>query len=279
MTIQVAVMNGYGVAMASDRHVYRGRDIRSTGQEVKLLRLRGEVPAAMMAAGPFAMCGLPVSRLALRLERALATAGSGPEALAKSVLRALDEPLDGPVEAIPADATLQTAEVASRAPAGELFLTVGFVCPQTGVPAMVSLRISPTPGNRLLVISRLDADYEIAWRAGRTVVMAQGSGRGVVEAMVDGLAEEHWNALTPAGRTTLRPAMEARWDRVHASLGVASPRELAAVATGLVRGAEVLGFLTRDSEATVAEVDWMCLTPREVLAASLDAGPIGLATA
>jgi hypothetical protein len=269
MTIQVAVMNGYGVAMASDRHVFRGSDVRSSGQEVKLLRLRGEVPAAMMVAGPFALCGLPVSRLALRLERALAAAGSGPEVLATAVLRALDEPLDGPIETALDDPVAQT----SRAPQGEAFLTVGLVCPDSGVPAMVSLRISAAPGNRLLVTSRLEGDHEVAWRAGRTVVMAQGTGRAVVEAMVDGVADEHWTELAPAGRTALRPAMEARWDRTHASLGVASPRELTAVATGLVRGAEVLGFLTRESEATLAEIDWLCLTPREVLAGSLDAGP------
>jgi hypothetical protein len=78
--------------------------------------------------------------------------------------------------------------------------------------------------------------------------------------------------LAPEARGVVRPAMVARWDRAHAALGVASARELAAVAAGLVRGAEVLGFLTRAAEATVAEVDWLCLTPREVLSGSLDAG-------
>lgn len=273
MTIQVAVMNGYGVAMASDRHVFRGTDARSTGQEVKLLRLRGAVPAAMMMAGPFAMFGLPASRLALRLERALAAAGSGPEALAKAVLRALDEPLEGPVAEPSVAAESQTVDAASRAPSNELFLTVGLVCPDSGVPVMLSLRISAASGNRLHVVSRLDAEYEVAWRAGRTVVTAQGTGRALVEAMVDGVADEHWAGLAPAGRKALRPAMESRWDRAHASLGVASPRELAAVATGLVRGAEVLGFLTREAEATVAEVDWVLLTAREVQADSLTAGP------
>ena len=198
----------------------------------------------MMTAGPFAISGLPVSRLALRLERALASAGSGPDALASAVLRALDEPLDGPTEKVLAEAPA----LVSRAPSSDLFLTVGMVCPETGVPVMVALRISPAPDNRLLLVSRLDAEYEVAWRAGRTVVAAQGSGRAVVEAMVDGLADEHWEALAPDGRKLLRPAMEARWDRAHASLGVASPRELAAVASGLVRGAEAIGFLTRESE-------------------------------
>jgi hypothetical protein len=274
MTIQVAVMNGYAVAMASDRHVFRATDARSTGQEVKLLRLRGAVPAAAMMAGPFAMFGLPASRLAPRLERALATAaGSGPEALAKSVLRALDEPLEGPIAEPHAASEPQTVDAVSRAPTSELFLTVGLVCPDSGVPVMLSLRLSAASGNRLQVVSRLDADYEVAWRAGRTVVTAQGTGRTLVEAMVDGVAEEHWGGLAPAGRKALRPAMESRWDRAHASLGVASPRELAAVAAGLVRGAEVLGFLTREAEATVAEVDWVLLTPREVLADSLSAGP------
>jgi hypothetical protein len=269
MTIQVAVMNGYGVAMASDRHVFRANDARSTGQEVKLQRLRGPVPAAMMLAGPFALFGLPVARLALRLERALAAPGGEPDALAEAVLRALDEPLDGPLQDAPV-ALIDHA--ASRAPSSEVFLTVGLVCPRTGVPVLLSLRVAAAAGNRLRVTSRLDAPYEVAWRAGRTVVTAQGTGRALVEAMVDGVGEEHWNGLSPAGRTGLRPAMEARWDSAHASLGVASPRELAAVAAGLVRGAEVIGFLTREAEATVAEVDWVLLTPREVLSGSLDAG-------
>jgi hypothetical protein len=273
MTIQVAVMNGYGVAMASDRHVFRGTDARSTGQEVKLLRLRGVVPAAMMLAGPFAMFGLPAARLALRLERALDAAGSGAEVLAEAVLQALAEPFDGPVMESPAATASQTVDAVSRAPSSELYLMVGVVCPQTGVPALLSLRMCGGEANRLKVTSRLDAPYEVAWRAGRTVVTAQGTGRALVEAMVDGVAEEHWCGLAPAARKALRPAMEARWDRAHATLGVASPRELAAVASGLVRGAEVLGFLTREAEATVAEVDWILLTPREVLSDSLGPGP------
>src|SRR6185312_7221568 len=96
MTIQVAVANCYGLAMASDRHVFRTGEARSTGLELKLVRLRGPVPAAMMASGPFAIFGLPVSRLALRLERNLARAESGeptPEHLAEAVLSTLEQPL------------------------------------------------------------------------------------------------------------------------------------------------------------------------------------------
>jgi hypothetical protein len=267
MTIQVAVMNGYGVALASDRHVFRGGEARSTGQDVKLLRLRGAIPAAMMASGPFAVFGLPVARLAMRLERALAAAPPGPDALACAILAALDVPVEGPV------AEPQMAGATARAPAGDLYLTVGLVCPQTGVPALVSLRLSQGADNRLHATSRLDSDYEVSWRAGRTVVVAQGSGRALVEAMVDGLGDEHWTALDLAARERLRPGMEGRWDRAHGRLGVASPRELAAIATGLVRGAEVIGFMTREAEGTVAEVDCLCLTPREVLLAGLDAGP------
>jgi hypothetical protein len=270
MTIQVAVMNGYGLAMASDRHVFRGGDSRSTGQEVKLIRLRGPVPAAMMTSGPFAVFGLPASRLALRLERALAEAAGGPEALARAVLAAIEEPLPGPPgEHRPAE--LATAD--SRAPPGDLYLTVGLVCPVTGVPALLALRLAQGEGNRLRATSRLDAEFETSWRAGRTVVVAQGSGRPLVEAMVDGLGDDHWQALDPAARERLRPGMDARWDRAHTRLGVASPRELVGIASGLVRGAEVMGFLTREAEGTIADVDCLCLTPREVLVASLDAGP------
>ncbi len=268
MTIQIAVMNGYGLAMASDRHVFRGGDVRSTGQDTKLLRLRGPVPAAMMASGPFAIFGVPVSRLVLRLERALAAPAAGPEALAGAVLAALSAPLDG---ARAEDAALDL--VAGEAlPAAELFLTIGMVCPETGVPVLLALRLWRGAGYRLQYASRLDAPYEAAWRAGRTVVVAQGSGRALVEALVDGLAEEHWAALPSAGRDALRGGMEGRWDRAHGRLGIASPRELAAIAAGLVRGAEVVGFLTRDAEGTVAEVDCLSLTPRDVLGSILPAG-------
>ncbi len=349
MTIQVAVMNGYGLAMASDRHVFRGSDTRSTGQEVKLLRLRGSVPAAMMASGPFAMFGLPVSRLVLRLERALAASSRTPEALARAVLAAFAARLEGAAQEADADLMAEVAaEVAARARraapgaaagllavlaeqaaapalpdaaaveaagqaawaacaarmagagtdlagllaepelsgravagalsrdwrrAGDLYVTVGLVCPATGVPVLIALRLWRGLGGRLHFASRLDADYEAAWRAGRTVVVAQGSGRPLVEAMLDGLAEEHWAALPPAGQEGVRPGMDARWDRAHGRLGIASPEELAAVATGLVRGAEVIGFLTREAEGTVAEVDCLRLGPRDVAAGVLPAVP------
>jgi len=349
MTIQVAVMNGYGLAMASDRHVFRGSDVRSTGQEIKLIRLRGQVPGGMMASGPFAVYGLPVSRLALRLERALAGVSRVPERLAEAVLGAFSEPLEGP--GLDGDADLLAevaAEVAARARTagrdvaeglravldeleraprvrdaeaveqaaaaawrdcaarlagssaalaplfdapdlsgravsgalardwrrtGDLFVTVGLVCPATGVPVLVALRLWRGLGGRLHFVSRLDNEYETSWRAGRTVMVAQGSGRPLVEAMLDGMVEDHWAALPPAGRDAAKGGMEARWDRAHGRLGVASPRELGAVAAGLVRGAEVLGFLLREAEGTVAEVDCLCLTPREVIASTLPVGP------
>ena len=341
MTIQVAVMNGYGVAMASDRHVYRGGEMRSTGQDTKLLRLRGPIPAAMMAAGPFAMFGTPVSRLALRLENALAACReAGPEPLAAAILQAVDAPLgmacgddkdllaevahrvitraEGPdgtqlglervmaeldgaplcrdgatieaqghaawAEAAPAlarssgpvaDGLRHAPELYGRAVAralarrwrGErdLYLTVGMVCPATGVPAMVALRLWRGLGGRLYAVSRLDAEYEVSWRAGRTVVAAQGSGRALVEAMIDGLGEDHWHGMDPRERERLRPALDGRWSRAHTRLGVSSPRELGSVAAALVRGAEAVGFLTRDGESTLLDVDCLCLTPREVI--------------
>lgn len=349
MTIQVAVMNGYGLAMASDRHVFRGTDARSTGQEIKLIRLRGRIPGGMMTSGPFAVAGLPVSRLALRLERALAGVSMVPEKLAEAVLATLAEPLEAP--APEQDAALLeevAAEIAARARSaatdaaeglravlaelekaprirnadsvereamaawrdcaarlagsraalapllaapelsgravggalardwrrsGDLFITVGLVCPATGVPVLVALRLWRGLGGRLHFVSRLDNEYETSWRAGRTVVVAQGSGRPLVEAMLDGLAEEHWAALPAEGQEAVKGGMSGRWDRAHGRLGVASPRELASVATGLVRGAEVVGFLTREAEGTVAEVDCLCLTPREVVASTLSVGP------
>jgi hypothetical protein len=95
MTIQVAVSNAYGVALASDRHVYRHGQTLSTGRQTKLARLRGPVPAAMMSAGSFSVLGFPVSRMALQFERALATAqGEGPDGMAHAVLRVLERPLE-----------------------------------------------------------------------------------------------------------------------------------------------------------------------------------------
>ena len=344
MTIQVAIMNGYGLAMASDRHVYRDGDRHSSGQDTKLHRLRGAVPAAMMASGPFAVFGRPVSRLALRLERTLADCSddAGPEALAEATLRCLDVPIEGPrreldaellaevagqvgaraadahdghaaglerlldeLERIPgcrdhaaveargraawearapalcddpphAAAAMRAApELYGRAVAGalarnwgqasELFLTIGLCCPNTGVPAMIALRLWRGLGQRLHAASRLDREYEVSWQAGRTVLTAQGSGSGLIEAMVDGLAAEHWVALPDDGRRALDPALHARWRRAHTRLGVSTPRELGLAAGGLVRGAEVVGYLTQDAEATVAPVDCLVLTPREVV--------------
>jgi hypothetical protein len=301
MTIQVAVMNGYALALASDRHVFRGTDVRSTGQDVKLLRLRGPVPAAMMASGPFAMFGLPISRLSLRLERALAEPADGPDALAEALLAALQCPLEGPpaqdedvlaevagevlacagqggpgaeaglrrvlaeIEAAPccldADAAARGSaawrralpalagrpelraalrnapDLCGRAVTGalardwrraELFLTIGVCCPRTGVPVLLALRLWRGVGNRLHFASRLAGAWEASWKAGRTVVIAQGSGRPLVEAMIDGLAGEHWDALPAAGQDSLRPGMDRRWDAAHARLAVSSPRELCA---------------------------------------------------
>jgi hypothetical protein len=347
MTIQVAVMNGYGLAMASDRHVFRGPDARSTGQDVKLVPLRGGIPAAMMASGPFAVFGLPVSRLALRLERALAGAGDGPEALAEAVIGALRQPLEGPPaqdEEVLAEIAEQVLERATHAGSGalkglhrvleeiaaapachdaeaatargsaaweralpalagrpclqaalreapelygravtaalardwrhaELFLTVGLCCPSSGVPVLVALRLWRGVGNCLHFASRLAGNWEAAWRAGRTVIIAQGSGRPLVEAMVDGLAGEHWDTLARDGQDALRAGMDRRWDAAHGRLGVSSARELAAVATGLVRGAEIVGYLTREGEGCVAGVDGVMITPRGVEACELEAGP------
>ena len=74
-----------------------------------------------------------------------------------------------------------------------------------------------------------------------------------MEAIVDGLAEDHWTQPTATDRKSLRPGMGQRWDKAHDRIGVSSSRELAAAATGLVRGAEVIGYLTRDGEGSVAE--------------------------
>ena len=94
MTVQLAIANSYGIAIASDRHVFRDGPGRSTGQEQKLLRLRTSAPAAMMTAGPLAFStprspARPGSRArgALRRER------RPPEALATAVLDALGGPV------------------------------------------------------------------------------------------------------------------------------------------------------------------------------------------
>ena len=157
--------------------------------------------------------------------------------------------------------------------ASDVYLSVGFCCPATGVPVLLALRLWRGIGNRLHAASRLERDYEAVVRSDRTVVIAQGSGRATVEAMVDGLAEEHWSRLAAREHAALQPGMAARWDRAHDRIGVSSGRELAAIAAGLVRGAEVIGYLTGDSEGTVAEVDCMLLNPRGVSESTLDAGP------
>ena len=130
-------------------------------------------------------------------------------------------------------------------------------------------------GDRLLFASRLADDYEAIWKSNRTIVVAQGSGRPIVEAMIDGIASEHWGNLSTAGRAKTGPGMSARWDRAHDRIAVSSLRELGAIATGLVRGAEVVGYLTREGEGTVAPVDCVVLTPGGIVECGLHAGGVG----
>lgn len=310
MTIQLAIANSYGIAMASDRHVFRDGSGRSTGQEQKLVRLRTATPAAMMAAGPLAVLNVPVSRIALQVENAIRSveAVGTPEALAEAVLHALAhpvrrEPAGQPIVAgstsLPAISKTPLPRVPSRhhdtgsarsamradggqlalpdEPAGrrsasDLYVTVGLCCPATGVPVLVSLRLWRGGGDRLLFASRLVGEYEAVWKSTRTVVVAQGTGRATIEAMVDGMAAEHWDGLSAGSRTRSGPAMSARWDRAHDRIAVSSLRELGAIATGLVRGAEVIGYLTREGEGTVAAVDCLVLTPGGVIECGLPAG-------
>lgn len=354
MTIQVALANSFGLAMASDRHVFRGGEPRSTGQDVKLHRLNGPVPAAIMAAGPFSVSDMPVMRLGFRIERALADAASveTPEALAEAVLRVIEQPVttnpeaaDAVVLAEVADDVLHHAlvngadpqasleslvselesapfcrggermEISGRAvwseraanlpqivskpavaaalrtapdlcgraiigalardwqKASDVYLSVGLICPATGTPVLLALRLWRGMANRLHFASRLAQDYEVLTRANRTVVIAQGSGQATIEAMVDGLADDHWGRLSVSEQQTLQPKMTARWDRAHDRIGVSSSRELASIAAGLVRGAEVIGYLTRESEGTVAEIDCVLLNGRGVTEHTLGAGP------
>lgn len=354
MTIQLAVANSHGIAMASDRHVYRGGELRSTGQDVKLFRLRSVVPAALAASGPLAVFETPVSRLAAPIAAALdaASAAGGPDELAHAVLGVFDAPFPGedpqeadrqvirdtaelvldralaaaphPAEGLgnvldelgranacrgaatlraacnaawashgpliaesfgkPAhEAALRTApELCGRAVVGaltrdwgrpsDLFVTVGMCCPATGVPVLVSLRLWRGLRRRLHAVSRFASEYEAVRRATRTVFVAQGSGRPVLESMIDGIADPHWRALSGPQRETIDRGMNDRWDRAHDRIGVASPAELGGIAAGLVRGAEAIGFLTRESEGTIAAVDCIVLTPDGAGARVLPAG-------
>jgi hypothetical protein len=354
MTIQLALANSHGIAMASDRHVFRGGEARSTGRDIKLTRLGGPVPAAMMASGPLAVFDVPVARLALPLQSALAAAAAArtPEALAEAVLSVLDEPLPG-AAAPDADALILQAtaelvldralEAGTDAEAGlacvleeleraaacrgesllralggsvwgtyaprlsdalakpshaaalraapelcgravvsaltrdwgrpsDLFVTIGLVCPATGVPVLVSRRMWRGLGRRLHAVSRFASDYEALWRSTRTVFVAQGSGRPVIEAMIDGVADSHWRRLPQAERDGMNGEMNERWNRAHDRLGVCSVAELGALAAGLVRGAEAIGFLTREAEGTVAPVDSIVLTTDGGHSATLPSG-------
>jgi hypothetical protein len=82
---------------------------------------------------------------------------------------------------------------------------------------------------------------------------------------------------TGGGYRSLNATRSARrWARdgiAHDQLGVSSVSELGALAAGLVRGAEAVGYLTRDGEGTIAPVDCLMLTPDGVSAAPLPAGP------
>ena len=140
----------------------------------------------------------------------------------------------------------------------ELLLTVGLCCPCTGVPVMISLRLWRGIGQRLHAASRLEREYEVSWQAGRTVLIAQGTGSGLIGAMLDGLEEDH-RAGMPAKQHS---AINARW---HTRLGVSTARDLGLAASGLVRGAEVVGALTRQAEATMAPIHCLALNHREAV--------------
>jgi len=357
MTIQLAIANTYGIAMASDRHVFRRAEPRSTGRDAKLFRLRTSIPAAMMASGPLAVFEVPVARLTLPLAREIeaARAEATPEALARAALAVFDRPLPGaPASRDEADAqvlgataalVLERALNAGRDPAhglarvleeieratacrgeaelretcaalwsvhaphlpealgkpglaaalraapelcgravigaltrnwgrpSDLFVTVGLCCPATGVPVLVSLRLWCGIGWRLHAVSRFTADHEALWRSTRTVFVAQGSGRPVIEAMVDGMADEHWRRMSKPEREGIGAEMGLRWDRAHDQLGLSSVSELGALAAGLVRGAEAVSYLTGDGEGTIAPVDCLMLTPDGVDAAPLPGRP------
>lgn len=73
MTIQLALMNAHGIAMASTRPVQPGE---RTGRDAMVQALRGQVPAAVMFSGASCLFGVPMERFALRFERALAGAPS-----------------------------------------------------------------------------------------------------------------------------------------------------------------------------------------------------------
>lgn len=342
MTIQVTVANAYGLAMASDRHIYRHGQPLSTGRQPKLTALRAPMPAAMMTAGSFSVLGFPLSRVALGIERALATPGAGPDVLAERVLDVLDTPLraaDGEqdVQRRDIEALARTAEFVvgraraigddgiaallveiERAPrcrggdevellgravwqtsAGALpdmapssavaellqrtpdllgeavigalvrdwtrpadaNLMVGLCCPETGVPVVVAVNIWKGLGNRLLFAPRHDRAHFALHQAGRSLILSQGSGRRNVTAMLDGCSgpdepDEH---------------RANRWQRAHERIAVSSPDELAAVASGLVRGAEVIGYLTGEDEGSVVDVDCIRLTPSGLVHGCLQA--------
>jgi hypothetical protein len=327
MTIQVAAANAHGVAMASDRHVYRDGHPLSTARRQKLSRLRGPVPAALMCAGRFSVVGFPVSRMALRFERALATAaGSGPEALAEAALGVLSHPLgiqggkpdeealaetaelvvaralayggtaaafsrlldeirsaprhhaSGEVEAMGrrawrsvagslaasppmADALRMVPDLLGEAVVGALVsgwarpadvnVMLGLCCPVTGVPVLVAVKVWSGLSGRLMFAPRRGKPFHAMHASAQGILLCQGSGSGNVSAMIGGV--DH-----PEGQA------DRNWRRAQGQISVSTPAEMVSVAAGLVRGAEVIGYLTGGQEGSVDEVDALLLTPQGV---------------
>jgi hypothetical protein len=338
-------MNGRGLALASDRHVYRRDDARSSSREAKVQVLGGRVPAALMQAGLLTMMDAPTSRLPIRLERALASAAEGPEGLAEAALAALassaPSPDDGSgsddatviavtlrslvseavaakqvfaawagafcgrakdaegfldrdraadaeaaraawsevsVQALERDASREVAEALRASPQAcqsavvaalscavrstpDSSFVVGACCPSTGVPVLVAVDAWAGLGGRFLLGSRLAGRFKAAWRTGATSILAQGSGRETVNSMLDGIDEENFCVLDRTQRSAQRRIVEARWGRAHLSVSLSSERELATVASGLVRAAEVMGYLVGSREGTVDAIDCVLLTP------------------
>ncbi|MBV8521171.1 MAG: hypothetical protein JOY71_03395 [Acetobacteraceae bacterium] len=354
MTIQVTVANAYAVAMASDRHVYRGGHTLSTGRQSKLFRLRGHVPAAMMSAGSFSLLGFPLSRFTLAIEAALAaTRDAGPDGLAEAALGALQQRVKVPggspdmaqrdteILAQAADLVLgharaygdwgaglekllqeirraprcdggeevealgravwqeravslatlarcpNVAEALSSVPdlLGEAAISalvrdwgqlpdasimIGLCCPGTGVPAVVSVNVRRGLGDRLLFAPRYDRTYYVLHRAGRSLLLSQGSGGARVAAMIEGIASEYL-ASHPA-RDETAGLVDQRWQRTHERIAVSSPDELAGIAAGLVSAAEVIGYLTGEDEGSVAGTEAVLVTPQGLFPQSRERG-------
>ena len=153
----------------------------------------------------------------------------------------------------------------------EASVMVGFCCQETGVPAAIAVNIWKGLASVCCLRRAMTGRIPAASRRAEPR-LSQGSGRANVCAMVEGIAESYMKDCRD--REAVAAAVDNRWQRAHARIAVSSPAELASIAAGLVRGAEVVGYLTGEDEGSIADIDCALLTPSGIVSHTISGAEV-----